>query len=650
MSPTRLSTQQRATSRRAALAEARKNRRPSRLGTKAGSADGPDFVLEPDAGFPGLLKRTWQHAAEAPDPGTAFDVLLTLGGHIPARVGLRGLRVPEEVSAKILFGRSWRTGDPDARPAAGGAPGGAPGAAAGGETAFAGEIALTTAGRVAVRAPGEAPLAGGETLVDGVLRVPWSAEELASYRREIGQARALDAQAVTTCRRSLDAAGPDGRAAMLEGLREAARRTAPFFFYRGAKLYTNFRERNNLTGKTLWPGHPDCMLSSLAGLPLELWPDDDAVVVTCLSTYVRSGGYARIEEVNGTQVSVDHIADLLERTRERYNALPADPGAAPVAPAYGAGIEPLGRLAGDIADRRRRLRPDVLLYREIHGPLVHKVERTAGSPGPSCRRSVDAVLGRLRARLPVEGATFADVAAGLRSGPEWLARPHGTFGTGLESLVHETVDAVRDAIGADFAMSRGMRSLPRLITAMRAGDWAEIAGWDLPEYFCCVVPSATAQRLFDDTRERLADVAWAISARMQYNSWHFCAGNLPGGPVVDARDYFAPPGIPDIAHYSDQHHNGHVAARVRFSIRSPQAVRVLDRTFRGFIDLRLLRCEGEPFDEQDLLAAHHASGLIAGATSGAAALAAAGSDAEVTAFDSRWHWAAIVDGALERAS
>jgi hypothetical protein len=129
---------------------------------------------------------------------------------------------------------------------------------------------------------------------------------------------------------------------------------------------------------------------------------------------------------------------------------------------------------------------------------------------------------------------------------------------------------------------------------------------------------------------------------MQYNSWHFIAGSLPKVPVVLARDYFVPPTIPDLAYYSDQHHHGHVSARVRYSIRSPQAVRVLDRTFNGFVDLRLLRCDGTPFDEQDLLAAHRCSAFVAKATELAATLVATGAGIEVTAFDSEWHWDAIV--------
>jgi hypothetical protein len=419
---------------------------------------------------------------------------------------------------------------------------------------------------------------------------------------------------------------------------EAARRTAPFVLYCEDRQYTNFRDRNTLTGKTLWSGHPDCALSSLAAVPLELWSDGDVVMVVCLTLLVRSAGFARIEEANGTQLTLDHVAHLLERTRLAYNEVP---GGQKVRPAVSARVAALNDLAVALSGRRREILATVQLYREIHGPLMHKIERVAAPRRDAARRREAELCARLRERLPVTGGTLGELGAEIARSPAWLARPHGEFGTGLESLLYETVQGATTAFDSDFAMSRGFRSLTSLVKALRAEQWAEITRWDLPHFFCCVVPSPRARRYFGDSPAHLTDTAWSISSRMQYNSWHFLAGNLPKVPEVVARDYFVPPTIPDIAYHSDQHHHGHVAARVRFSIRSPQAVDVLGRRFDGFIDLRLLRCEGRPFCEQDLLAAHRASAFIATATGLAAALAADGEDIQITSFDSGWHWQKI---------
>lgn len=468
--------------------------------------------------------------------------------------------------------------------------------------------------------------------------MPYDRAALAAYRRELGRVRERNAARVADCRAWLAGQGTEGRRALLDQALEAAVRTAPFVLYQEDTQYTNFRERNTLTGKTLWPGHPDCALGALRDLPLDLWTDQDAQLVVCLTLLIRSAGFGRVEEANGTQLTVDHVAYTLERVRRAYAAVP---GVAPVPAAASHRVADLDRLAVALRERRREVSGHAQLYREIHGALMHKVERVAAAPGPAARAREDAVAARLRERLPLTGRTLADLGRDLAAAPGWLAAPHGAFGTGLESLVHETVAASADAFGADFAMSRGMRSLPGLVRALRGENWAAICDWDITHFFCCVVPRPEAAAHFGGSRAALADAAWAMSSRMSYNSWHFVAGNLPREPEVVARDHFVPPAVPDVAYFSDQHHHGHVNNNVRFSVRSPQPVEVDGRRFDGFMDLRLLRCAGEPFDEQDVLAAHRVSGFVARATSLAAALVAAGTGLEVTAFDSDWHWTAV---------
>lgn len=614
-------------SRKATLAKARLSRRPSRLGQQAGTAAKPDYLVAPDAGFPSLLKQAWQEAMAAQDLPTAVGVLLSLAGHVPADIQLRALPAADECALRVLFGRSWRADGWTAGPAVGARP------------AFLGEIGLNTSGRVVVRVPSAGPLAGDHDLVGGVLRVPWSAENLWEYQAELALTAARSRESVADCREWLALAGPDGRHVMLENLKEAARRTAPFVLYSGDRQYTNFRDRNTLTGKTLWPGHPDCALSSLATVPLELWSDSDVLMVVCLTLLVRSAGFARIEEANGTQLTIEHVANLLERTRLAYNGTGCG---RPLPPATSGRVAALSELAVAIGRRRQEItKSGTQLYRQIHGPLMHKVEQVSAPPGEQARQFEAEMCARAGDRLPVSGGTFAELAASIEASPGWLARPHGEFGTGLESLVFQTVLAATTVFDADFAMSRGLRSLTALISKLREQDWPALAAWDIPHFFCCVVPQRGASRHFDGSPAHLADTAWSISSRMQYNSWHFLVGNLPKVAPIAARDYFVPPTLPDIAYYSDQHHHGHVAAKVRFTIRSPQPVDVLGRTFNGFVDLRLLRCDGLPFDEQEMLAAHRVSGFIAKATSLAAALVADGADIEITAFDSRWHWAKI---------
>ncbi|WP_040785656.1 hypothetical protein [Nocardia pneumoniae] len=622
-------------SRRAELARARQSRRPSRLDRQAGATTTPDRVLDPAAGFPGLLARVWKEAASAADVETAVTILLTLAGHVPADVQLRALRPTERSALAVLRGLSRKTDETHGTPTT---------FEITADPAFVGELGLTVTGRLAVGVPGACPLAEQNDLVGGVLRIPWTATEVAAYQELLRSGTAEYLTSIIDCRTWLETIGRQGRNDILDEVTDAARRTAPFVLYQDAKLYTNFRERNNLTGKTLFPGHPDCVLSALRDAPLAEWSANDALLVVCLNLLIRSGSYARIEEANGTQLTLQHVSELLDRTRRTYNS--ASPGD-PIPAAEDNRVATLQALADRLRARRGELAGSVQLYREIYGPLMHKIERIAGPVDTPAREREADLCTRLRERLPLSGTTVEDLSAHLHDNPSWLIEPHEEFGTGLEALIYETVVAARDCFDADFAMSRGLRSLSRLISALRAEDWATIVGWELPEYFCCVVPDPHARRFFGDTAARLADIAWSMSARMQYNSWHFLAGNLPKVPVVINRDYFVPPTIPDIAYFSDQHHHGHVAARVRFSIRSPQPVNIDGKRFGGFIDLRLLRCESNPFTEQDLLAAHRTSSFIAAATSEAARLAV-DHDVTVTAFDPSWHWATITAAAAPK--
>ncbi|MFD5272112.1 hypothetical protein [Streptomyces sp. NPDC058335] len=360
------------------------------------------------------------------------------------------------------------------------------------EPAFPGETALSTSGRIVLRGPSQPPL-DRDRLAGGVLRVPWSQRVLHLHQQELSRAVERQAESVADCPRWLAGQGGEGRDELLEQAKEAAQRTAPFVLYQENSQYTNFRDQNTITGKTLWPGHPDCTLSSLSGVPLELWSDSDVQLVVCLSLLTASSGFGRVEEANGTQITTDHVAFMLERIRRGYNEILPVAG---IAPAASHRVADLAALAEGLRQRRAEVGRSAQLYREIHGALMHKIERVAGSVAGPALEAEAAVCRDLRARLPLTGTTLAELGEEVIGDPAWLAKPHSGYGTGLESLVHRTVAAVASALRADFAMSRGMRSLPALIAAMRDEQWEQICAWDLTHYFCCVVPLPDAGRHF----------------------------------------------------------------------------------------------------------------------------------------------------------
>jgi hypothetical protein len=328
------------------------------------------------------------------------------------------------------------------------------------------------------------------------------------------------------------------------------------------------------------------------------------------------------------------VAELfLEKHRLYGNAGFAwEPDIAPPEPEPGA----LESFAVRLREARAELLKTRTFYRRISGPLLNKRERVAPQyRGVTPRES--AVLSHLREHLPLRARSCEEAVSELRTGARWLAAPTGDHGSGLEELVLRAVEGSLRAFSADFGLSRGLRSIPSLVEAIRGEQWARLTSWELPEYFCCVVPAESTLSLFGGSWEAVADAAWAMSARMQYNSWHALPGNLPRDPAVLARDFFKPPTMPDVSSFSDQHHRGHVFNQVRFTIRCPQPVRVAGMRFDALVDLRLVRCEGRPFDEQEVCDAERIARVIAAATEGVAELVANGERTDVRSFDHVWH-------------
>lgn len=567
--------------------------------------------------MPRLLSTALEQASRADESAESLAILLTLGGHIPAAVGRRGLSGVERAAVAARFERPDR--------------------GAGDRTVFTGELGLTRTGKVVIRVPHrDTPV---ELSLHGVAtRVEWTNEDVVVFEQlAAAERRVADSEAVA-CRAWLGAREPHDLADLLELLRNTLLHMAPVVLYRDDRVYTNFREQNNLTGKSLLAGHPNCALHGLESISVQEWSDDQVSLVACLALLSKSGGNHRIEECNGTQINLREVAAVFARKAQLYRGAGADINT----PELRSGATPaqLEVFAEQLRVARHRLRKTHLLYRRISGPILNKTELIT-TPGVASAWRESAILGHLRETTPIQSSSWHEAGEELLADSDWLGAPCGEFGTGLEALVYETVSASAEHFTAHFAMSRGFRSIRMLLDRMRQEEWAAISSWELPEFFCCVVPGESVPALFNNSWESVADAMWAMSARMQFNSWHFLSGNLPKVPVVEARDYFTPPTMPDISNFSDQHHRGHVFNRVRFTIRSPQAVIVDDRRFDGFVDLRLVRCEGEPFEVTDLVDAHRVSRFLAAATENVAARAARGDEIEVRAFDHVWHrdWA-----------
>jgi hypothetical protein len=608
-------------SRRAAMLEQRRSKRPSRADRQAGTTAQPDHGLS-DAGLTELLRQSLASARSAGSLADRISTLMSLDGHLPADSACRALTRAELTAIEVLT-RPGRAG-----PAAD-------------EVVFTSAVAITPSGRLVITVP-RARALPREAAETGVAdRVAWGRDDLAEYRRRLSDADAEASWELGQLRQLLADAGADGRAEAVSSLRSTVSLVPPVMFYRGTTMYSNLREPGNLTGKTLAPSHPDCFFHHLDKLPLELWTDDEVMIVGCLWLLYSSGGPNRVESSNGFQLTLANVADNLRHQSRVYARVgrvqPVPDGPVPAGQLRELALA-LARTRLDLVRQRR-------LYYEINAATRRKVERAfpEQSREDRCERFT---CDRIEQLLPGRSASFAAVLAAVRDDPDWLSGPVAGHPTGFEALIETTVTAALELLRADYAMSRGIRSLPRLIDALARQNWAEIVSWELPAFYCCVVPSRQAVRLFGGDFARLADSAWAIAARMQYNTWHVMPGNLPKDPSVQARDFLAPHVLPDITINSDLHHRGHVANNIRFSARSPETVQVAGFPFKSLTDIRVLRCEGPAFTETELYPVTRMARFLARLAETVAAHALAGRRIEVSSFDHRWFRRTIIEEEL----
>jgi hypothetical protein len=97
---------------------------------------------------------------------------------------------------------------------------------------------------------------------------------------------------------------------------------------------------------------------------------------------------------------------------------------------------------------------------------------------------------------------------------------------------------------------------------------------------------------------------------MRFNSWHYMPGHFARERCAADRHFYFPPALPDTAEWSDQRHRGHIAAEVRYSIRSPAPLLVEGKLYPGMLDLRLMRREGNPYTPSELKRAIAYTGLL----------------------------------------
>ncbi len=531
-------------------------------------------------GFPHLLEQVARKAREAPDSRQALRIALTLDDRVPEHIGRSALSAPD----RVLLDALCVPGAPLAPPAG------------------PGLLVIDPTGRTRLLDAGtDNP---GDSHAIGSLPVRERSPEAAERAR---RERAAERTRYTELRQWLS---DQPRAAVLEGLGHIGHvllHMAPVVLYAGESHFSNFGRSGNLPGRSMTPDDPGNLLLRLAGIPTGQWSPEEGAFVALALVVLRSGTQSRLEEFNGTQLAPAPVEQFMNDRITGYGGRVPDVAHLPVGPR----LDALARQCAEL--RRDHVRNGSVFYRLIHGTNLNKQEHllrpavTYADVPAALREFLAGACG-----IPPRTATTEETAPLLDRLAPHLHRstPPAGFSSAYEALLTGFMTTLADATASDVAMGRG----PRSTAALRPDS----AGAHDPlllrtgDFFCCVAPGAAFGRLFGEDRAALVRTLSAYSARMRFNTWHYLPHTLGISDRVPGRDdWFFAPTMPDLTHWSDQHHTGHVTFGVRFAIRVPLGIDHAGRHLPGLYDLRLMRARGDRYTPRDLRAAVAAGRVLA---------------------------------------
>ena len=368
-------------------------------------------------------------------------------------------------------------------------------------------------------------------------------------------------------------------------------------FYVNDQTFTNHAGFNALMHRTM-PDRPGFLIPELYERPVSTWTDNERELVFCF-WWVRQLGW-RGEELNGRQLRVDTLGREIERKRRSYRRLLGLSGC------YVPDDGSIQDRADELVALRGRVSASHRTIRWIDGLTFYKEEDWL--PRSAWEVSVDTiprpVTLLLRARYGVrahEHGSVAEVfgAAVTRALSCSVKRCTSLRLQPFEELVFRLVQIAMEATDSDLGMTRGLRDLHAWQRAVREQRFGEMCDWPIAHYFCGVAASQRYASALGSSA-MLAKALIAVARRMQFNSWHYMPGHVPAAAVPAGRHFFFPPVMPDRAEWTDQQHDGHVLAGVRFSIRSPAPLRYAGHDHPGMVDLRLMRSRGTPYTLHDL--------------------------------------------------
>lgn len=416
---------------------------------------------------------------------------------------------------------------------------------------------------------------------------------------------------------------------MLDRVEFAIDHIDPVVLYVESDMFTNFDSSNNLLGRAAVKS-PGYLLTDLRGKALSNWTLAEKMLVASIDILAQAN--IRVEEFNGQQINLELVGKLL---LDRHLVLCELTGVVPSEVA-------LFERPKAIVKMRDAVRSSHFAYRLVNGLSFNKhqhlmrrdaVDLSVKAIPESITNMIVSACGVMVGGSDTIDSYFSRVV-------EKIFFASGPSGEGLtfyeELLKIITSSAIRET-GSDIGMTRGLRDFRGWARLFREKRYAELCGMPPTNYYCAVFASPDTEQYLR-SEDMYNKVLAAIAGRMTFNSWHYTPGHVPKSEIPVDRHYYVPPKMSDLAVWSDQHHQGHVLAQVRYSIRSPGGLIVNGIKQHGTFDLRLMRRDGSAFEIADLLTARRHTACLRAVIQAALDFAGGDENAQtVRAFTKEWY-------------
>lgn len=369
---------------------------------------------------------------------------------------------------------------------------------------------------------------------------------------------------------------------------------APVFYYVRNKLFTNFYDLNNLypKGKDY---SSEFILTYLIKEKASEWVAEDSLFIYSIHLLLSSGNPTRAEEFNGQQMFPFELHNFFDEKYYDYCELLHIPNEFSYFKAL------------DLMEKSKKLKElflevndKVTLYREINGITLRKKEKYIFFKEiDNVELIINENLERHFQLKEVNLKSIYNLSRKLVEQELTGQINQNDPTSSIQALVQMFISSVTEQTHSDVGITRFFTDIGELIKLVKAGEFNELCNLTPKSYSCYVAPSKMLSKKMNPMQ--LAMMATSIASRMNYNSWHYIPGNFLTGEVdTSSRSYYFPPKLSDITKLSKYHHVGHVKLAINNCIRCPYFIRIEDKVFEAFMDIRLLRMGEWEFTEKEL--------------------------------------------------